>query len=60
MQVGLNSDRAKDEMASFAQTYFSQFKRTPLGMIRQVWGTTMHICCTDVKIECGRTEMAYL
>jgi hypothetical protein len=46
VQIGLNSDHAKDEMATFAETYFKQFKRTAFGMIRLV--RTARICSTLV------------
>ena len=36
LQVGLDSSKAKDEMAMFAETYFGQFKKTPRGMMRSV------------------------
>lgn len=36
VQVGIDSSNAKAEFGMFAETYFKQFKRTPLGMIRLV------------------------
>jgi peptide methionine sulfoxide reductase MsrA len=36
VQVGLDSDKASEQFAGFAEIYFSQFKRTPRGMLRLV------------------------
>jgi peptide methionine sulfoxide reductase MsrA len=36
VQVGLDSTKATDEMAMFANTYFNQFTKTPRGMMRSV------------------------
>ena len=33
-QVSLRNEAAESELREFAKTYFSQFKRTPLGMMR--------------------------
>lgn len=35
-QVGIESEAAEKQFGMFAETYFSQFKKTPFGMIRQV------------------------
>jgi len=34
VQVSLRNEAAESELREFAKTYFSQFKRTPLGMMR--------------------------
>jgi len=34
VQVAVRNERAAEDTRAFARTYFSQFKRTPLGMIR--------------------------
>jgi hypothetical protein len=36
-QVGIDSASADKDYGMFAETYFAQFKKTPFGMIRQVW-----------------------
>jgi peptide methionine sulfoxide reductase MsrA len=36
VQVGIDSSKAEKEFGMFAETYFKQFKKTPMGMIRLV------------------------
>ena len=36
VQVGIDSSKAEKEMGVFAETYFSQFRKTQFGMIRSV------------------------
>ena len=54
VQVGLNSEKAKDELAMFAETYFNQFTKTRQGMIRSVRALRFlhNIHCTRADVHC--------